>query len=251
MTALLLAAACVVTAAPSPRTRLLPPAAMQWTRWLIPFSVGAGLTVFLLLGRLSVAVATLTAGLTLVWTVRDTRQRARTRRREAATVTFLGHLIGELQAGSPTGQALTRAVAEIPDSAPPELSRTLRLLAADPRAIRDDPGPPELATLRSLWELADRRGLPLVPLMQQARAGIDARVRHRGATTATLQGPQATAVILTLLPVAGVGMGTAMGADPLGFLFGGGLGGILLVAGVGLASAGFAWSRHIITKAAP
>lgn len=251
MTALLLAAACVATTRPSPRVRLLPPTGTPRTRWLIPVALGAGLTVFLLLGRLSVAVAALTAGLTLVWTIRDTRQRARTRRREAATVTFLGHLIGELQAGSPTGQALTRAVAETPDSAPPELRRTLRMLAADPRAAREEPGVPELAALRSLWALADRQGLPLVPLMQQARAGIDARVRHRGATTATLQGPQATAVILTLLPVAGVGMGTAMGADPLGFLFGGGLGGILLVAGVGLACTGFAWSRHIITKAAP
>ncbi|WIM73167.1 hypothetical protein QP028_06065 [Corynebacterium suedekumii] len=88
MTALLLAAACVATTRPSPRTRLLPPSATPRARWLIPVALGAGLTVFLLLGRLSVAVATLTAGLTLVWTVRDTRRRARTRRRETATVTL-------------------------------------------------------------------------------------------------------------------------------------------------------------------
>jgi len=87
--------------------------------------------------------------------------------------------------------------------------------------------------------------------VEQARLRLDARLRHRAATTATLQGPQATAVILTLLPLAGVGMGTAMGADPVGFLTGGGLGGILLVTGTTLAAGGFLWSRHIIGRAAP
>jgi len=50
---------------------------------------------------------------------------------------------------------------------------------------------------------------------------------------------------------AGIAMGGAMGANSLGFLLGGGVGGILLVIGVGLACGGFAWSRVIIRKAAP
>ncbi|WKS54871.1 hypothetical protein [Corynebacterium accolens] len=56
---------------------------------------------------------------------------------------------------------------------------------------------------------------------------------------------------MACLPIAGIAMGGAMGANSLGFLLGGGLGGILLVIGVGLACGGFAWSRVIIRKAAP
>ncbi|WP_268871108.1 hypothetical protein [Corynebacterium atypicum] len=40
-----------------------------------------------------------------------------------------------------------------------------------------------------------------------------------------------------------------MSAHPLGVLFGGGIGGVLLVAGVSLICAGLMWSRAIIKKA--
>ena len=79
---------------------------------------------------------------------------------------------------------------------------------------------------------------------------LDASRRHQQSTAASLQGPQATATVLACLPIAGIAMGGAMGANSLGFLLGGGLGGILLVVGVALACGGFAWSRVIIRKAA-
>ena len=44
-------------------------------------------------------------------------------------------------------------------------------------------------------------------------------------------------------------MGTAMGANPLAFLTGGGLGGALLVVGTALVCAGVAVSRRIIEGA--
>lgn len=155
-------------------------------------------------------------------------------------------------------QAVAGAVDQLDTHAPPELREVLRTTTghirhggSGARVLLDAaPALPELGDVGALWSLADRHGIPLAPLMEQAQARLDARARHRAATAASLQGPQATAVVLTLLPVAGVGMGTAMGADPLGFLFGGGLGGILLVVGTGLAGAGFLWSRRIITGAA-
>ena len=56
-------------------------------------------------------------------------------------------------------------------------------------------------------------------------------------------------MVLALLPIAGVLMGTAMGAKPLAFLTGGGLGGVLLVVGTALVCAGVAVSRRIIEGA--
>lgn len=46
-------------------------------------------------------------------------------------------------------------------------------------------------------------------------------------------------------------MGTAMGANPLGLLTGGGIGGFLLVIGVGLDAAGFVLTHKILQSASP
>ena len=64
-----------------------------------------------------------------------------------------------------------------------------------------------------------------------------------------LQGPKATAMVLSILPVVGIGMGGLLGADPLHFLLGGGIGGTLLVTGTGLTTAGFVWSQRIMGRA--
>ena len=108
---------------------------------------------------------------------------------------------------------------------------------------------PELERLGTLWALSASRGVPLAKLVAALRDDIDHANRHRDATRAALAGPQTTAAVLALLPVAGVLMGTAMGANPLAFLTGGGLGGALLVVGTALVCAGVAVSRRIIEGA--
>ncbi|QGU03591.1 type II secretion system F family protein [Corynebacterium comes] len=258
MIPIILLAAHLAVTAPSPAGRLQagPPPRI---RTLLPLAVGTGITVFLVLGRLSVALAALLIAGTAGWAVHGVRARRRAHRRETVTAAFLGHLIGELRAGGAMPGAVEHATANLPEDAPPDITRTLNRVRGHSRRglsgarilVDDSSAVPELAGLGTLWSLADRHGLPLAPLVEQAQLRIDTRLRHRTATSATLQGPQATAVILTLLPFAGIAMGTAMGANPVGFLLGGGLGGILLVVGTGLAATGFVWSRHIIGRAAP
>lgn len=251
MTPLLLVAAHLALPTPRPVHRLRP--ATHDIRVLAP--VGVGLGAFVLFGNPGVALAALLALGTAGWVMREVRAGAARRRREAHAATFLGHLAGELQAGNGMAPAVGHAAAHLTADAPPELADLLRQVGAlthqgvSAAALLRE-GPPELRPLGTLWELSERHGLPLVPLVEQAQRRIDARLRHRAATSATLQGPQATAVILTLLPLAGIALGTAMGARPLGLLLGGGLGGLLLVTGVALAAGGFAWSRHIIGRAA-
>lgn len=259
MTALVLLAGHLLLPAPTPATRLsAAPPTRSPLRLILPFALGAGATILLLPGSLSIAAAIVLIAGTGGWTFQDMRTRRRTHHRETATAGFLGHLAGELRAGGAVSTAVEHATGNLPEHTPPELHGTLQQVCGHLR--RGIPGAhvlanaattPELAELGALWSLAERHGLPLAPLVEQAQLRIDTRLRHRTATAATLQGPQATAVILSLLPVAGIAMGTAMGADPLGFLLGGGVGGILLVVGTGLAATGFVWSRHIIRRAAP
>lgn len=227
------------------------------TMTLFILTLGLGGLLFLLLGQLSVAVAGGIVGTTAVATIRELRAGANRRRRSAATAAFLGHLLGELRAGAGMPQAMAAAAEATDDQAPPEFQEIIQVTAA--RALAGGSGAavlldaqetvPELSDTAQLWRTAEYHGIPMTPLIEQAQARIDARDRHRAATAASLQGPQATAVVLTLLPVAGVLMGTAMGANPLGLLLGGGLGGILLVLGVSLSCGGFYWSRRIISGA--
>lgn len=213
--------------------------------------------LFLLVGQITVAISAAVITLTVGWAIRSIRSGRRASQRAAATAGFLGQLLGELRAGAAMPQAVSEAVNGIAETAPAALVDTLRLTAARTTAggsgaavlLDTSHHAPELRELAKLWRIAERHGIPLTPLIEQAQARLDARARHRTATVASLQGPQATAVVLTLLPLAGVVMGTAMGADPLGLLFGGGLGGLLLVLGTSLTCAGYAWSRRIITGA--
>lgn len=212
---------------------------------------------FLMIGEPTVALA---AGIiigTVAWSLRQLRAERRSRHRSAATGVFLGHLLGELRAGSGIPQAMSAAADSVREDAPPEFRSAVEVTAARTRAGGSGPDVlhdarelvPELGELAHMWRTAEHHGVPLAPLLGEARKRLDARTRHRAATNASLQGPQATAVVLTLLPLAGIGMGGAMGADPVGLLFGGGLGGLLLLCGVGLSCSGFLWSRKIITAA--
>lgn len=259
MTALVLLAAHLLLPAPAPAARLSDRTSTRnRLRLLLPPALGTGATVLLLPGSLSVAVAAVLIAGTAGWTIHDMHTRRHTHRREAAAAGFLGHLAGELRAGGAVSTAVEHATANLPEHTPAELRGILQQVCAHLRrgtpgahVLTDNDTAPELAGLGTLWSLAERHGLPLAPLVEQAQLRIDTRLRHRTATAATLQGPQATAVILSLLPLAGIAMGTAMGADPLGLLLGGGMGGLLLVVGTGLATGGFVWSRHIIRRAAP
>lgn len=242
MTWLLLAAACVAVDAPRPRRDTL-----------ILGVVFTVTLIFLSVGRVTVVVAALIVGATGMWIVRGIVHDRLNRRRAAAAAAYLGIVAADVRAGAGLAHSLMLAAARLPDSVPADMARQLQvagLVASRGGRVGSmlaDAGLPQLATLVSLGET---HGLPLAGLVEQAQARLDLARRHAQATSAALQGPQSTAVVLTCLPLAGIGMGAAMGADPLGFLLGGGLGGILLVVGTALVCGGFVWSRVILTKAA-
>lgn len=98
------------------------------------------------------------------------------------------------------------------------------------------------------WELAAEHGLAIAVLMRTAHRDIVDRQRFADRTYAALAGARATAAILAALPVLGVLLGQLIGAHPVRFLLGGGLGGGLLLAGVGLICAGVSWADRILDR---
>ena len=107
----------------------------------------------------------------------------------------------------------------------------------------------ELRRLARAWHVAETHGLRLADVIDHGRGDIAARRAHRSRTAAALAGPRVTMLILMALPMFGVVMGQLLGARPLQFLSGGGVGGVVLVVGVGLTCAGVLWGTRILATA--
>ena len=246
MTTLLLLAGAAACPPPAPSARIAPRSLAVPPRVAIPLGIGAVVLAALAFDRASLVIALAMGAATVVW-VADTQRRARAAsKRTEAVATFLGHLGTNVEAGAPLHAALERTA----EHAPREIARDVAHLihhvsTGTPLAAGTD----EFARIAPLFALSASRGVPLSRLVAAARDDIDHTRRHRAATNAALAGPKTTAVVLALLPFAGLLMGAVMGANPLALLTGGGLGGALLTVGTALVCAGVIVSQHIIQGA--
>ena len=254
MNPLLIAAAATALTAPAPSARL-----GALTRNVQRFSTprlhstlciaGIALALGLVAAkRVSVVLAAVMAGATVVDLI--VRRREQRQRAKGAAVT------ANLGAGAPLPRACVTAAERLPETAPAPLARDIHRLVHHIRLghsaaqIEVPTSQPELARMVTLWRLATGRGIPVAQLLRAARDELDHAERHRAATTAALAGPRTTAMVLAALPLAGMLMGAAMGANPVGLLTSGGIGGVLLVVGTALVCAGTVVSRVIIERAA-
>ncbi len=98
------------------------------------------------------------------------------------------------------------------------------------------------------WRLAAEHGIPIAAVMRSAQADVVERQRFRQQLQSALAGARASAAILAALPVAGLALGQAIGADPVLFLVRGGVGGWFLLTGVVLLAAGMLWADEIIDR---
>ena len=95
------------------------------------------------------------------------------------------------------------------------------------------------------WQLAADHGMAISAMMRTVQTDIVERQRFWMRVQANLAGARATAVILAALPALGIALGELIGAAPIAFLTGGGIGGWFLVAGTGLLCAGLWWADRI------
>jgi tight adherence protein B len=199
------------------------------------------------------------AAVLLAATAVDLRRRARDHRSALATHAAWERALDDassaLRAGAGPEVALDRAAAAAADVASVRdllgTARSHARLGGDVGAGLSHSGDPVAAELAGAWLLASRHGVPLASVVDGLRADVGARREQAVRADATLAGPRATAVILTALPGFGVVMGSGFGADPLGVLTSGLLGGILCLVGAGLLAAGLLWTGRIVDGARP
>lgn len=253
----------------------LPPAAVEILR-----VAAAGLAAWYVLGP----VAGLAGSAGLAAAPRVARRWARNRAAEelpAAAAAFCTALVLELRAGQPPETALARAAQDSPD----ELAEPLReaLLAARfgsdmPDALRSvsvqaagrrnatgllarrgqrggprpgsGPVPTFLRQLAAAWQLTQSSGAGLSDVVDTLGGSLRAQDRLRRETAAALAGPRATAWLLAGLPVGGIALGAALGADPARVLLGHPVGRVCLIAGLALDLLGVLWVRRLVASAA-
>ncbi|MFF0506806.1 type II secretion system F family protein [Streptomyces fimicarius] len=229
----------------------------EW--WCVPAAV--------LLAVVGGSVLPLVAGAVAVPVIRRwLRRRAGAREAEkaAATVAALcGDVVGELRAGREPGQALLFALREGPSEDSPSAATSggrlgeaeAAVLAAArfggdvPAALRQAAAGPGLAGLSGMaacWRVAVDGGAGLATGLERLEAALREDRRRREELRAQLAGAWSTVVVLALLPVAGLGLGAALGADPLRVLLHtpGGL--ACLAAGAFLETAGLFWASRIV-----
>jgi tight adherence protein B len=144
---------------------------------------------------------------------RDIRRRAAVER--SAALDELAALAADLRAG-------------LPPSAVPESGDRLRRLTG------------------SVHALAERTGAPAADLVERIEA--DARAADRAGASASAQaaGAQATSMLLAALPLAGIGLGFLMGADPFQVLFHTPLGAACALVAVVMQTVGLLWSERLM-----
>jgi len=253
--ALILAVACLIVPCPARHRLHARSSTPAGSRWAVE-----GITVLGAVATVVIAPPAVVLVTGMAWTgallARRRRRRSARRRVEGRRVSdALEILIGELQVGAHPVRAFTIAAGESDGS----VGELLRAVAARARlgadvvaglrsAAAQSAVPSYWLRLAVFWELAVEHGLPMSVLMRAAHRDIVERQRFSDRLQDALSGARATAVILAGLPALGVLLGQLIGADPLRFLFGRGVGGAFLVAGVGLIAAGLVWANRIIDR---
>ena len=161
-------------------------------------------------------------------------------------------LVAELRSGAEPRPAIVAAasglagletVVEAAAGPSGDVARALSVLGRGP-------GGSTAADLAAAWRVGELTGCGLAVPVARVLRGHRAQDRLRRELAAELAGPTATAYLLAALPLVGISLGTALGADPVGFLLGTSPGRVVLSSGVALNGAGLVWTRRIAGAAA-
>lgn len=179
------------------------------------------------------------------------RRRAEARHRHNEVAGACEALASELTSGTAASLAIERVAVEYAVLA--AVASHARLggdVVTALRAAATQPGADGLRDLAAAWSVSTRSGASQAVVLDRVAESLRARDDLLREVDAALGSPRATARLLAVLPLLALGLGVALGGDPLGFLLGGGLGSWCLAVGAGLAVAGVLWVERLAESAA-
>ncbi len=216
------------------------------------------LAVGVVLAVLGASVLPVVAGAAGVPVLRRVRRAAAARKkrdgRADAVVALCGALAGELRAGRQPGEALLPAARDsegLGDHQAAVLAAA-RFGGDVPGALTAaarQPGAEGLRGLAACWRVAVDQGAGLADGLDRLEAALRAERDQRADLRAQLSGARTTAVMLAGLPVVGLALGAALGADPLHVLLHTPSGTVCLAVGGVLEGLGLWWALRIMRGA--
>jgi tight adherence protein B len=182
------------------------------------------------------------------------RGRRETARRRAAVIELCDGIAAELTAGRPPGAALIHIASLV--TLPGLTTVTAAARGGDDVAtalVRASaaPGCEGLRLLGGCWRIGVERGGMLADVLEGLAEALRDEQAHREDVSLQLAGPRATARLLAGLPLLGLGMAMALGADPLNFLLKTLPGALCLALGVTLDALGLWWTSRLAAAAEP
>ncbi|MFC1442947.1 type II secretion system F family protein [Streptacidiphilus sp. N1-10] len=173
--------------------------------------------------------------------------------RRRAVVGLCAALAGELRTGATPNQAVETAVSDgtVPEAQALDctvLLAAVRYGGSVPeafQALAELPGAEGAAGIAACWQVSSSSGAGLADGLDRVAEGLRAERSLAESIRAELAGPRSTAGLLAALPLFGLLLGIALGADPLRMLLHtpGGL--VCLFGGALLEWAGLAWTARI------
>jgi tight adherence protein B len=162
----------------------------------------------------------------------ETPGRLRTGTRlSSGSVAVLGAARAAAFRGAPASDAIRSAV-----------STSFRHAGGTERRIWDQ--------LAACFDIAEASGCPLADVLTRFAAQLEVEDDAEAARQTALAGPRATVSLLTWLPLMGLGLGIALGVDPVAILVGTPLGLAAMAAGLVLTVAARIWSARLVRAAA-
>lgn len=171
----------------------------------------------------------------------------------AAATRELAVLLGAGLPPSVTWSELSRlvgpATATVAAAAAAAIGEGGDVAAALRGAAPDGPARRAVEGLAATWHVSARTGAPVADLLMRYADVLTQEVDAQEGLRSALAAPQAAVRVLLALPPAGLLLGTAIDADPLGVLLRTAPGRVSALAGGVLAALGWFWTRRMLAAA--
>ncbi|WP_311209581.1 MULTISPECIES: type II secretion system protein [unclassified Aeromicrobium] len=239
---------------PSAAARPLLLRVVAWRRWRswVPVALAAAAAPWFVTSPVSALLLATVAAVAVVASSFVERHRAARAASEltvrvAATVELLA---AELRTGVLPPVALRGACDDLPDLRPvAEVAARGGDVPAALDGVSRLPGAGDLADVAAAWRVAERAGAPVADVLDHVVEALRADHDLAREVRAECSSARATARLLAVLPLLGLGLGSGLGGDPVHVLTGTLPGVVCLAAGCALAATGLAWVERITTRA--